>query len=132
MEACGFKRTRYGSVMTISYPTGHIGLLIAEKEPAMSADYASIHRRYREMIGNGKKTTYYHPSLQKGYVNCLLVQECLQTCRVLTDDSILSFFCCRFCRCFDLPLWAHENIYGSEDTSDLLCDNERPTYVKDS
>lgn len=130
MEACGFKRTRYGSVMTTSYPTGHIGLLMAEKEPALSADYASIHRRYREMIGNGKKTTYYHPPLQKGYAICMLVRGCCQPYRVLTDDSVLSLL--SFCRCFDLPLWAHENIYGSEDTSDLLCDNEGTTYVKDS
>ncbi|KAG7350323.1 spermidine synthase [Nitzschia inconspicua] len=100
MEACGFKRTRYGSIMTSSYPTGQIGLLLGEKEPSLSADYASVSRRYREMISNEKKTTYYHPPLQKG--------------------------------CFELPLWAHENIYGSEDTSDLLCDNWQTIDTKDS
>lgn len=27
--------------------------------------------------------------------------------------------------CFELPLWVHENIYGAEDTSDLLCATDR-------
>jgi hypothetical protein len=52
--------------MTISYPTGQIGLLLGEKEPSMSADYMSVTRRYKEMIANGKQTSYYHPPLQKG------------------------------------------------------------------
>jgi hypothetical protein len=66
MEACGFKRTRYGNILTSSYPTGQIGLLMGEKDPSAAADYMSIVHRYRQMINRKDKTTYYHPPLQKG------------------------------------------------------------------
>eukprot|EP00428_Durinskia_dybowskii_P046615 CAMPEP_0170341574 /NCGR_PEP_ID=MMETSP0116_2-20130129/71907_1 /TAXON_ID=400756 /ORGANISM="Durinskia baltica, Strain CSIRO CS-38" /LENGTH=103 /DNA_ID=CAMNT_0010595117 /DNA_START=30 /DNA_END=341 /DNA_ORIENTATION=+ len=89
MEECGFKRSRYGSIMTVSYTTGHIGMLLGEKDPTLSSKEDVIMARYRAMVKNGERTTYYHPGLQKG--------------------------------AFDLPLWAHEAIYGEEDTSDLLC-----------
>jgi len=89
MEECGFKRSRYGSIMTVSYTTGHIGMLLGEKDPTSSSKEDAIMARYKAMVHNGDRTTYYHPGLQKG--------------------------------AFDLPLWAHEAIYGEEDTSDLLC-----------
>ena len=66
MEACGFKRSRYGSIMTSSYPTGQIGLLLGEKDPSMAADQKSIQDRFRRMVSMGQSTTYYHPPLQKG------------------------------------------------------------------
>lgn len=92
MEACGFGRSRYGSIHTSSYPTGQIGLLMAEKDPKASARYSSVVERFQRMVEDGQKTSYYHPPLQKG--------------------------------CFELPLWVHENIYGNEDTNDLLCIND--------
>jgi spermidine synthase len=100
LEACGFARTRYGSIMTTSYPTGQIGLLLGEKNPSKSSDYGTILDRYGLMVANGEKTTYYHPPLQKG--------------------------------CFELPLWVHDNIYGVEDTSDLLCPTDRLDPTKES
>jgi len=66
MEHCGFTRTRYGSISISSYPTGQIGLLLAEKDAYAASDYPSILTRYRNMVKAGKKTTYYHPPLQKG------------------------------------------------------------------
>jgi spermidine synthase len=66
MDACGFKRSRYGSIFTTSYPTGQIGLLLGEKDPASASKYPLILSRYRQMVEAGKKTTYYHPPLQKG------------------------------------------------------------------
>jgi spermidine synthase len=89
MEACGFTRSRYGSIMTVSYTTGHIGMLLGEKDPSLSSKDSEIRDRYDQMVQNGGKTTYYHPGLQRS--------------------------------AFDLPLWAHQKIYGGEDTSDLRC-----------
>lgn len=89
MEQCGFTRSRYGSIMVVSYTTGHIGMLMGEKDPAASSKEGEIRARYRNMVQSGQRTTYYHPGLQRSS--------------------------------FDLPLWAHEKIYGEEDTSDLLC-----------
>ena len=89
METCGFERSRYGSINTSSYPTGQIGLLLGEKKPSNSSKMSSVWERYRQIIDNGGKTTYYHPPLQRG--------------------------------CFEIPLWAHNSIYGEEDTIDLLC-----------
>ena len=66
MEACGFKRSRYGSIMTSSYPTGQIGMLLAEKDPSAAASHQSIKDRFRRMASTGQSTTYYHPPLQKG------------------------------------------------------------------
>jgi hypothetical protein len=51
--------------MTSSYPTGQIGFLLAEKDPYSAADYSSILYRYKQMLKDGLKTTYYHPPLQK-------------------------------------------------------------------
>jgi hypothetical protein len=68
MEACGFKRSRYGSIMTSSYPTGQIGLLLGEKDPSSAARYESVVERYDRMVATEKRPTYYHPPLQKGYV----------------------------------------------------------------
>eukprot|EP00536_Pseudo-nitzschia_multiseries_P002045 jgi/Psemu1/294674/fgenesh1_pm.27_\ len=89
MEACGFKRSRYGNIHTVSYPTGQIGLLLGEKNPSASSKMASVLKRFKKIVDNGSKTSYYHPPLQRG--------------------------------CFEVPLWAHESIYGKEDTSDLHC-----------
>lgn len=66
MEKCGFKRSRYGSIHTTSYPTGQIGLLMGEKDPSSSSGMKLVLKRYRDMIDIGKKTTYYHPPLQRG------------------------------------------------------------------
>lgn len=66
MEACGFKRSRYGSIHTTSYPTGQIGLLLGEKNPSASSKMSSILRRHKTIANSGKKTSYYHPPLQRG------------------------------------------------------------------
>ena len=66
METCGFERSRYGSIHTSSYPTGQIGLLLGEKQPSVSSKMASVWKRYKRMVENGEKTTYYHPPLQRG------------------------------------------------------------------
>ncbi len=66
MEECGFKRSRYGSIMTVSYTTGHIGMLLGEKDPTSSSKEDAIMARYKAMVKNGDRTTYYHPGLQKG------------------------------------------------------------------
>lgn len=66
METCGFERSRYGSIHTSSYPTGQIGLLLGEKQPAESSKMKSVWKRYKEMVENGERTTYYHPPLQRG------------------------------------------------------------------
>jgi hypothetical protein len=75
--------------MTVSYITGHIGMLLGEKDPSAASNDKEIKARYEKMIQKGGRTTYYHPGLQRS--------------------------------AFDLPLWAHNLIYGEEDTSDLLC-----------
>ena len=66
METCGFERSRYGSIHTSSYPTGQIGLLLGEKQPAESSKMASVWKRYKQMVENRERTTYYHPPLQRG------------------------------------------------------------------
>jgi len=89
MEACGFERSRYASILTTSYPTGHIGMLMGEKKSSTASTQKAIVKRFRKMVEMGGRTTYYQPSLSRG--------------------------------AFDLPLWAHESIYGDENTSDLEC-----------
>jgi len=66
MEACGFARSRYGSIHTSSYPTGQIGLLLGEKNPSASSNTPSVLTRYKQIVESGEKTTYYHPPLQRG------------------------------------------------------------------
>ncbi len=66
METCGFERSRYGSIHTSSYPTGQIGLLLGEKKPSASSKMSSVWSRYKQIVQNGEKTTYYHPPLQRG------------------------------------------------------------------
>ncbi len=66
MEECGFERSRYGNILTSSYATGQIGLLMGEKDMSSAASPASIAKRYREIVERGDKTTYYHPPLQRG------------------------------------------------------------------
>jgi len=66
MEACGFEKSRYGSIHTSSYPTGQIGLLLGEKNPSTSSEMKSISTRYKQIVDNGDKTSYYHPPLQRG------------------------------------------------------------------
>jgi len=73
MKDCGFQRSRYGTIHTTSYPTGQIGFLMAEKiisTVSSSSKSKDIWKRYQEMIGNGsgnnRRTTYYHPPLQRG------------------------------------------------------------------
>lgn len=66
METCGFERSRYGSIHTSSYPTGQIGLLLGEKKPSASSKMSSVWSRYKQIVENGEKTTYYHPPLQRG------------------------------------------------------------------
>lgn len=65
MEACGFQRSRYGSIYTSSYPTGQIGLLVGEKNPCASAPYHDVVERYNRIVEAGQKTSYYHPPLQE-------------------------------------------------------------------
>eukprot|EP00529_Nitzschia_sp_RCC80_P001776 CAMPEP_0113453826 /NCGR_PEP_ID=MMETSP0014_2-20120614/7552_1 /TAXON_ID=2857 /ORGANISM="Nitzschia sp." /LENGTH=374 /DNA_ID=CAMNT_0000345221 /DNA_START=214 /DNA_END=1338 /DNA_ORIENTATION=- /assembly_acc=CAM_ASM_000159 len=92
MDACGFGRSRYGSIYTSSYPTGQIGFLVGEKDPCSSAPYQDVVERYNRIVESGQKTSYYHPPLQKG--------------------------------CFELPLWVHDNIYGTEESADLSCSSQ--------
>lgn len=72
MEACGFGRSRYGSIMTTSYPTGHIGMLMGEKDPSSASKQDSVVTRFKAMVENGGRTSYYHPQLQKGYVRFIV------------------------------------------------------------
>ena len=71
MEACGFERSRYASILTTSYPTGHIGMLMGEKKSSMASKQKAIVDRYRKMVEMGGRTTYYQPSLSRGYVTCM-------------------------------------------------------------
>jgi spermidine synthase len=64
MAKCGFQRTRYGNIMTSSYPTGQIGFLLAEKNPSASTNDTTIVERYEKLVKSGKATTYYHAPLQ--------------------------------------------------------------------
>jgi len=64
MTNCGFERTRYGSILTSSYPTGQIGFLLAEKKPSSAASPEGIQERYDQLVEKGTPTTYYHPPLQ--------------------------------------------------------------------
>lgn len=66
MEDCGFKRSRYGNIMTVSYTTGHIGMLMGEKDPRSASKDNEIRDRFDRMIRNGGRTSYYHPGLQRG------------------------------------------------------------------
>mmetsp|Transcript_54578 Transcript_54578/g.63000 ORF Transcript_54578/g.63000 Transcript_54578/m.63000 type:complete len:394 (+) Transcript_54578:228-1409(+) len=76
MKECGFQRSRYGTIHTTSYPTGQIGFLMAEKiisTVSSSSKSKDIWKRYQHMIGGSgtedhknKRTTYYHPPLQRG------------------------------------------------------------------
>lgn len=66
MEACGFVRSRYGSIHTSSYPTGQIGLLLGEKTPSNASKMPLVWKRYKQILDNGEQTTYYHPPLQRG------------------------------------------------------------------
>ena len=48
---------------------------------------------------------------------------------IISDYDLKEEVCSRIQRgAFDLPLWAHESIYGEEDTSDLLC---KPVHFAD-
>mmetsp|Transcript_25222 Transcript_25222/g.36034 ORF Transcript_25222/g.36034 Transcript_25222/m.36034 type:complete len:118 (+) Transcript_25222:250-603(+) len=64
MIDCGFA-SRYGSIMTSSYPTGQIGFLLSEKDPASSSNDTGIVQRYEQIVNDGKGTSYYHPPLQR-------------------------------------------------------------------
>ena len=61
----GFATSRYGSVSIPSYATGHIGFLVNEKSKQSTMNFSDIKRRYKKIVGAGKKTTYYHPPLQR-------------------------------------------------------------------
>lgn len=87
MTNCGFARTRYGSILTSSYPTGQIGFLLAETKPSSATSREVIQQRYDQLVEETTgtaPTTYYHPPLQ---------------------DS-----------CFDLPLWVHNSVYTTTAT----------------
>ncbi|CAJ1942118.1 unnamed protein product [Cylindrotheca closterium] len=64
MTNCGFERTRYGSILTSSYPTGQIGFLLAEQTPSAASSPQAIQERYDQIVERGTPTTYYHPPLQ--------------------------------------------------------------------
>ena len=68
MEKCGFVRSRYVNIMTVSYPTGHIGMLLGEKNPLAASEDDAIMERYKRIVKSGGRTSYYHPVLQRGYV----------------------------------------------------------------
>jgi spermidine synthase len=61
----GFRAARYGTLMISSYPTGQIGFLLSEKDPASACSFRDIQERFRRLRGAGKVTTYYHPRLQE-------------------------------------------------------------------
>ena len=62
---CQFEQTRYGSILTSSYPTGQIGFLMAETNVAAATSPQEIQDRYNLMVERGTPTTYYHPPLQE-------------------------------------------------------------------
>jgi hypothetical protein len=61
----GFATSKYGSIAITSYATGHIGFLVNEKSEESSMNFSGIKQRYNGMVAAGKKTTYYHPPLQR-------------------------------------------------------------------
>lgn len=62
----GFESARYGTLMISSYPTGQIGFLMCQKrspgEPEVSE---ALRKRYALMCESGRRTSYYHPRLQR-------------------------------------------------------------------
>ena len=131
MTACGFKRSRYASILTSSYPTGQIGCLLAEKDPPSASSYNSVVTRYKRMISNGQATSYYHPPLQRGCVKLLLFGRlCIVPEFLILFSFVFLYDIIR--RSFELPLWAHNHIYGTENTSDLLCKENLDSKVRAS
>jgi spermidine synthase len=60
----GFERVRYGSIIISSYPTGHIGFMMCEKDSTSASTMQDIKSRFNVMEKNDRGTTYYHPKLQ--------------------------------------------------------------------
>jgi spermidine synthase len=71
----GFQTSKYGTIMISSYPTGQIGFLMSEKEPAAASSMVDIKERFLQMRNSGKKTTYYHPRLQSSSFDLPLWSE---------------------------------------------------------
>eukprot|EP00980_Cylindrotheca_fusiformis_P003866 scaffold858_cov123-Cylindrotheca_fusiformis.AAC.42 len=111
LTTCGFQQSRYGSILTSSYPTGQIGFLLAEKNPLAASTEPAVLERYEKIVKNGKATTYYHPPLQKRYVQMLYFHQRHGTATAihLTKPIRLRFI--QYRSCFDLPLWVHNSIY---------------------
>jgi spermidine synthase len=61
----GFQRVRYGSIIISSYPTGHIGFLMCEKNASASSSSDDIKSRFAVILKNNQSTSYYHPKLQE-------------------------------------------------------------------
>ena len=64
LQKVGFERVRYGSIVISSYPTGHIGFLMCEKNSKSASSNEEIRDRFNLMEKNDRRTTYYHPKLQ--------------------------------------------------------------------
>lgn len=60
----GFERVRYGSIIISSYPTGHIGFLMCEKNVTSASTLEQVKSRFSDMEVNHRGTSYYHPKLQ--------------------------------------------------------------------
>jgi len=105
MDECGFQRSRYGSIHTSSYPTGQIGLLLGEKNPSSSSKTSSIVKRYKQIVENPGNN---NNNDNNGNNN--------------NNNNKTTYYHPPLQRgCFEIPLWVHDSIYGTEDTSDLFC-----------
>ena len=84
----GFERARYGSILISSYPTGHIGFLMCEKNADASSTPEQVKSRFSVMEANHRGTTYYHPKLQYSSFDLpLWVERIIYAADVVVDDD---------------------------------------------
>ena len=55
-----------GSICIPTYPTGHIGMMMCEKQPSTASSMDEIKQRWNSMVDNNNETSYYHPPMQQG------------------------------------------------------------------
>ena len=84
----GFERSRYGSILISSYPTGHIGFLMCEKNVDSASTPEYVKSRFSTMEANNRGTTYYHPKLQDSAFDLPLWAE--RTIYANVDDATVA------------------------------------------
>jgi hypothetical protein len=76
---------------------------------------------YASLRSNVEERWPYHLLSSGAPEKVCFVLSALLALHHSSDHSILNLLLFAFDSAFDLPLWAHNSIYGEEDTSDLLC-----------